>query len=239
MERGILRKRKKSTRGKMPKSGDVATFPVRRTQESLADNTGIHRAGRDQFVTARFGPTTGRTESAGTKRGRPIAQKLIRQMKKKAHGKVIDLEEVMAGRAYAEELQKTVANRDELAGLHPAHAAYACALDQVSVMSEQLTALNEMARFVKIISAAEDEYMPSGPPMSPLTNSFFTCWAFFDVCVGLAEETICTTAMAVGAAFGMHNELNFPRRHWRQRAANDLPSRSTAVRCLIYTHIGY
>jgi len=42
---------------------------------------------------------------------------------------------------------------------------------------EQLTVLDEMARFVKIISKAEDEYMPSGPPMSPLTTSFFTCWA--------------------------------------------------------------
>lgn len=49
--------------------------------------------------------------------------------------------------------------------------------------------------------------MPSGPPMSPLTTSFFTCWALFDVSVGLAEETIATTAMAVGAAFGTDARL--------------------------------
>lgn len=30
---------------------------------------------------------------------------------------------------------------------------------------------------------AEEHYLPSGPPMSPLTPSFFTCWAFFDACV--------------------------------------------------------
>ena len=54
---------------------------------------------------------------------------------------------------------------------------------------------------------ADDDYMPSGPPMSPLTKSFFTCWAFFDACVGLAEETFGTTAMAVGSALGMHSEL--------------------------------
>ncbi len=74
-------------------------------------------------------------------------------------------------------------------------------------MSEQLTALQEMSRFVNLISKAEDEYMRSGPPMSPLTTSFFTCWAFFDACVGLAHETIGTTIMAVGSAFGMHAEL--------------------------------
>ena len=151
--------------------------------------------------------TRSKEPGSGARTGRPIAEKLLRKMKKKAGGKVINLEEVMEGRANAEELQKTVAGGEELAGLHPAHAAYVHAQNQVSVMSEQLTALDDMARFVKIISRAEDEYMPSGPPMSPLTTSFFTCWAFFDACVGLAEETIGTTTMAVGAAFGMHDDL--------------------------------
>lgn len=141
------------------------------------------------------------------KRGHPIAEKLLRKMRKKVRGKVIDLQDVMVGRAYAEELQATVASQEELARHHPAHAAYVYAQNQVSVMSEQLTALDEMARFVKIIAKAEDEYLPSGPPMSPLTPSFFTCWALFDACVGLTEETIGTTIIAVGTAFGMNNDL--------------------------------
>jgi hypothetical protein len=74
-------------------------------------------------------------------------------------------------------------------------------------MSEQLTALKEMAPFADIISKAEDLYMPSAPPMSPLTTSYFTCWAFFDACVGSANETIGTTVLEVGATFGMHPEL--------------------------------
>ena len=65
--------------------------------------------------------------------------------------------------------KKTVVTQKELADLHPAHAVYVYAQNQVSVMSEQLTALKEMARFAKLISKAEDEYLPSGPPMSPLT----------------------------------------------------------------------
>jgi hypothetical protein len=77
-------------------------------------------------------PQSGRTKDGGAKRGRPIAEKRIRKMEKKIRGKVINLEEVMAGRAHAEELQKTVASGDELAGLHPAHAAYACAQNQHS-----------------------------------------------------------------------------------------------------------
>jgi hypothetical protein len=140
-------------------------------------------------------------------RRRPIAEKIVKKMKMYARGKVIDLQSVMAGRANAEALQKTVATREDLAGFHPAHAVYVYAQNQMSVMSEQLTTLDKMARFVKLLSKAEDEYLPGGPPMSPLTTSFFTCWAFFDACVGLAEETIGTTAMAVGAAFGMDEEL--------------------------------
>ena len=33
------------------------------------------------------------------------------------------------------------------------------------------------------------------------------CWAFFDACVGPGNETIGTTMLEVGAAFGMHAEL--------------------------------
>jgi hypothetical protein len=107
----------------------------------------------------------------------------------------------------AEELQKIVVSQKDLEGFHPAHAAYVYAQNQVSVMSEQLTALKEMAPFVDIISEAEDLYVPSAPPMSPLTTSYFTCWAFFDACAGPASETIGTTIFEVGATFGMHPEL--------------------------------
>ena len=139
--------------------------------------------------------------------GNPIAEKLVAKMKREMRGKAGSLKEVIAGRAAAEELQRTVVTKEGLAGFHPAHAAYIYAQNQVSVMSEQLTALDEMAPFVDIVSKTEDLYMPSGPPMSPLTTSYFTCWAFFDACVGPANETIGTTILELGAAFGMHAEL--------------------------------
>lgn len=60
---------------------------------------------------------------------------------------------------------------------------------------------------LKIIGRAEDHYMPGGPPMSPLSTSYFTCWAFFDVCHGRDDETIGKIAIAVGRAFGTDPEL--------------------------------
>src|SRR5205807_8049690 len=73
--------------------------------------------------------------------------------------------------------------------------------------SEQITECKEMAPFTDILSKAEDLYMPSGPPMSPLTISYFTCWAFFDACAGAASETIGTITLELGAVFGMPTEL--------------------------------
>jgi len=137
----------------------------------------------------------------------PIAKKVLRSLKKAARAKVVDIDALRLGRDEAEEFQRTVATPDGLAGLHPEHAVYVHAYNQLSVLTEQLTALDELARFVTIISAAEDDYLPVGPPMSPLTGSFFNLWASFDIALGLARETLGTTAIAVGTALGVHREL--------------------------------
>lgn len=139
--------------------------------------------------------------------GKSIAAGLIARMKRRQRGKVVDLGDIINGRAAAERLQETVVTQEELAGFDPAHAAYVYTQNQVSVMSEQLTALEEMEPFVEIFSKAEDRYMPSAPPMSPLTTSYFTCWAFFDACVGPARETVGTTILEFATAFGIDNEL--------------------------------
>ncbi len=98
-----------------------------------------------------------------------LARNLVASIKRQVADKVINLKDLLAGRAMAAETQQTVVTEEELASLHPAHAAYVFAQNQVSVLAEQLTALPEMAPFAELISKAEDEYMPSGPPMSPLT----------------------------------------------------------------------
>jgi hypothetical protein len=145
-------------------------------------------------------------EHTGSAITNPIAAKLVRQLKRASTGKV-NLRDLITGRAAAEELQKQVVSRERLAEFHPAHAAYIYAQNQVSVMSEQITALKEMAPFARKVSEAENLYVPSGPPISPLTVSYFTSWAFFDLCAGPADETIGTIIIEVGSTFGMHAGL--------------------------------
>ena len=59
-------------------------------------------------------------------------------------------------------------------GRDPCHAIYIFAQNFASVLGEQLSEMKETLQFVKIVSNAEDKYQPGGPPLSPLTISYFT-----------------------------------------------------------------
>lgn len=88
-------------------------------------------------------------------------------------------------------------------GLDPVHAAYVCAQNLVSLFTEQISQLDELEPYYRLAAAAEDEYMPGGPPMSPLTTSYFTAWALFDLRFGPDSETIGTCVLDVGDALGI------------------------------------
>jgi len=137
----------------------------------------------------------------------PIAKKLAAALRKHKNQKVVDLAAFTVGKSQAGESAKTIATPKELSSLHPAHALYVYAQNIVSFLSEQITQLREMHRFAKVLGPAEETYMPGGPPMSPLTGSYFTCWAFFDACVGAAEETIGSCILDVGRILNLDDEL--------------------------------
>ena len=75
-------------------------------------------------------------------------------------------------------------------GYDPVHAAYIFVHHITSVYSENVSRLHEMRAYAKEVGSAQEEYMPSGPPMSPLTTSFFSCWAFFDHRIGKTTDTL-------------------------------------------------
>ena len=80
------------------------------------------------------------------------------------------------GRADMPNLEKLIEQ-----GFDPVHAIYVFVQNISSYFAEGVSHLPEMKAFAKIYTKAEDEYMPSGPPMSPLTTSFFTAWGFYDL----------------------------------------------------------
>lgn len=102
------------------------------------------------------------------------SQKLRAKLSK---GGILDLPTAMIrGRADMPSIEKFIKD-----GLDPVHAAYAFVQHLTSYFAEAVSQLPEMKKYAKIVAQAEDEYLPSGPPMSPLTASFFTTWALYDL----------------------------------------------------------
>ena len=126
------------------------------TGMSPESNVRVHWTEPDKIVTAPFGAARSKVELPGARRRHPIADKLVKKMNRYVRGKVVDLQAVMMGKKNAEELQKTVATRGDLADFHPAHAIYVYAHNQVSVMLEQLASLREMDRGVVPLRPSAD-----------------------------------------------------------------------------------
>jgi len=117
------------------------------TEMSPEGNIRVQWAEPDKVVTAQFGSTSKDASVAEAKRGHPIADKIVRYIKKGVHGNVVNLSDFITGRKNGEELQKTVVSKEKLAEYHLAHAVYVHTQNQVSVMAEQLSVLKEMDRF--------------------------------------------------------------------------------------------
>lgn len=60
----------------------------------------------------------------------------------------------------------------------PQHVLYVAAQNFASVFAESVSSWPEFSEYCDIAEEAQDQYMPSGPPKSPLTVSYFTLWAF-------------------------------------------------------------
>lgn len=120
-----------------------------------------------------------------------IAAKVAKSLKKERSRTVVSLSDRRASQRAAQEAIDSVSQVDELVerGLQPIHAVYVHAQNLLSVFVEGLLLLPELGRFNDIMADAEDEYMPSGPPHSPITTSYFVTWSSFDLAFGLQKET--------------------------------------------------
>ena len=91
-------------------------------------------------------------------------------------------------------------------GYDPVHAAYIFVHHITSVFSENVSRLPEMRTYAQEVGSAEEEYMPSGPPMSPLTTSFFSCWAFLDHRIGKTTDTLAGCLIEANDSICMNSD---------------------------------
>jgi hypothetical protein len=138
-----------------------------------------------------------------------IADKIARKVAVQIRSNVINLAEFWASRELAREASLDGSRMRELIaqGHDPAFAFYAQNLTLVSLFAEAISAMPEAKSYVNSLAKVEDMYVPDGPPISPLTPSYFNIWAFFDLQFGSSRETIGTC-------------ICVSRRRWRRRSFN-------------------
>lgn len=134
-----------------------------------------------------------------------IAEKLVVGMRQSVRPGVRKLRNFVQGRPAARKTMAEVKSIESLiaGGSHPLHAAYTIAQNYLSVFSELASTLREFKDFTSVVDDAEETYMPSWPPMSPVSVSFFTSWALLDLPIAATGETICSSAVDIGRAFDM------------------------------------
>jgi hypothetical protein len=89
-------------------------------------------------------------------------------------------------------------------GHDPFHAIYVFMQNLTAHFAEIVSGLPEMASWAKAVAKAEHEYMPSGPPMSSLSRSFFWMWALYDLRIGKSHDTVVECQIAANDVIWMN-----------------------------------
>ncbi len=118
-----------------------------------------------------------------------IAQRIAKQILSYQDTNIVDMDSWREGKECAEKMINT--NHD------PCYAEYVVGQNIASFIAEEICLLKEAKGFVRTVSQAEDDYKPCGPPISPLTLSYFTMWSMFDVLFGSSRETIGSCILCI------------------------------------------
>ncbi len=119
-----------------------------------------------------------------------LTSKIINALRKEKQSKVVNLDEVRRAKDYSQELDDIISKMKKLDNLDPLHAYYTYAQNNMSILVEQLCELSALQKLNNICVDAYEEYSPQGPPISPLTKSYFSCWSLFDLNVGIHKESL-------------------------------------------------
>lgn len=104
-----------------------------------------------------------------------ISKTLTKKYAEEKLSKIINLQEANEAKEIGEELDEKFASSD----LDPSHQTYVFMQNILSYFVEEVSVWDEFEEYYDCLEEIEDMYMPSYPPMSPLTSSYFTLWAFF------------------------------------------------------------
>lgn len=104
--------------------------------------------------------------------------------------RLFNLEDIQAVRDDGTELGRLVRKIYSSQDYGLDNKLYFIAQNMISIFGDELSAFRIARQYFKAMDKLEEEYMPSGPPWSPLTRSYFSYWQSFDYPFGKARETL-------------------------------------------------
>lgn len=128
-----------------------------------------------------------------------FAAKLNKIFDRAIQEKVISIKAILEAKMAASEHMKSMPTVGQLVddGLDPNHAIYANTINLLSLFAEEVTALPPLHAIHDFISKWLEIYVPGTPPMTPITNSYFTSWTLLDAAFGVDKETIGTCFLSL------------------------------------------
>ncbi len=113
--------------------------------------------------------------------------------------KVISLEAIAQDKQRATKNIETIPSVEQLVkdGRDPLHAIYTNTLNLMSIFADEITTLPPLHQIHDFIVKWQDIYCPALPPMSPISNSYFSCWTILDASFGMDRETVGTCFLSL------------------------------------------
>jgi hypothetical protein len=136
----------------------------------------------------------------------PVGTKLLKELRKAARRPVIDLG---AFRDARKRVEAQTLDEDEAAdtGLSPNHAAWMQAFEALAGIAHALLGTATLRKHALRVEAADEEYMPGGPPSSPILDSVFVTWWMADLGIGPQRESLVSVLAQVGPLLGFPSRL--------------------------------
>jgi len=131
-----------------------------------------------------------------------VAHEILQRIRKFQASQVVDL--TLFRQAKETALQQRDEAAEDLDDFHPFHTLQTYMLKTVVNAGNQLGELPELSKLMDQVEAAQDEYTPDGPPMSPISKSYYLNWSVFDIATGINRETLGTCVAVVSKALGSH-----------------------------------
>ncbi|MDF2713376.1 MAG: hypothetical protein K0R28_301 [Paenibacillus sp.] len=134
-----------------------------------------------------------------------IAEQIRKNLTRTKHRYLFHNEELQALLENFKQNWQSAMNIPERWGgeLHPVFTLCTTTQNMVSIIAELLSTLRPMKEWVSNVIQTEDEYSPHGPPISPITASFFSYWSLFDLPVGKDNETLGIIASELSDSIGL------------------------------------